>query len=352
MRSQRGLGLVELMVGMFISVLIVLAAMASLSFYQSSQRTSVSGNSALANAVSGLYLMGNDLRHAGLGLTATKQIACTSLNAFYNGSVRSNGGLLAPVNIVDNNGTNPDSISIMYGDAIDGGAPAMLLSSQASPTSTFSLPLSMSVGLQNGSQALLGIPGSNLPCTLVAVTGIDTSSGTTAVISISSSSLYNAPNPSGAFTNPVTYSNTGYFMNMKQFHWNTWSIVNGTLQVTDNITGQVQTIADNVVQMHAEYGVTNGSNPGIAQWVRATGTWTPLTATTIPQIVAVRLALVTRSTQPEKANAAGVCSTTTIAPSSWTGSPAMNLSSNANWSCYRYKVVRMVFPLKNIVWGT
>jgi len=347
MRKESGVGILELLVGMFVGILVLLSAMGSLSYYQSVQRNSMSGNSALANAVSGLYLIGNDLRLAGLGLTVGGQMACSSLNASYNGTTTSNGGLMAPVSIADNNGVTPDVITVMYGDTIYSGAPATLLTAQASPSGSFSIPLA--AGSQMGTAGLLAVPGSTLPCTLVGVSSVNTS-GSTAVVTLGGAP-YNPANPAGAYSNAVTYSTAGYFLNLNLLHWDTWSIVNNVLQVQDNMTGIVQTIADNVVQMHAEYGVTNGVSPGISQWVRATGTWTPLTSTLIPQIVAVRIAIVSRSTQPQKPNSAGVCNTTTTPPVTWTGSPSMSLASNANWMCYRYRVLRMVFPLKNIVWG-
>ena len=348
MNRERGAGILELLVGMFVSVLIMLVVMGSVSFYQGVQRTSISGNSALASAVSGLYLMGNDVRLAGLGMTVSNQLACSTFNAYYNGVVKSNNGIMAPIQVVDNASIGADTITVMYGDAIYSGAPTSLLASQTTPASTFNVP--MSAGLQTGPLALLTVPASGLPCTLIGVTNVNTA-GNNAIISHDTSSLYNPANPATTFSTPVTYSTSAYFVNINSFHWNTWSLVNNILQVTDNMTGTVETIADNVVQMQAEYGVTNGVTTGIAQWVRATGTWATLSATTISQIRAVRIAIVSRSTQPEKSKVAGVCNTTTTAPTSWSGSPALDLSSNSNWRCYRYRVVRMVFPLKNIVWG-
>ena len=52
--------------------------------------------------------------------------------------------------------------------------------------------------------------------------------------------------------------------------------------------------------------------------------------------------------------ATGVCNTTATAPT-WAGSregtsPAINLTADANWQCYRYKTFETVVPLRNMLW--
>lgn len=350
--TQTGAGLVELMVGMFISLLVMIAVMGSVAFYQNSKKSGTSLNSAVAGAMSGLYLLGNDVRFAGLGLTVNGSMACNTLNAYYNGTVVSDGLLLAPL-VINNSGANnvPDNISVMYGSNVSSGAPASLLSNMSAATDP--VRANLSTGNELGLLALLAIPGSTSPCTLIEVTNVDTT-GTSALISHDANgSLYNPPNPGGVFTQAPLYSTAAYILNTGTFRWITWRINNNRLQAVDNITGTVEEVADNIVQMQAEYGVTNGVNPGITQWVPATGAWANLNANTIPRIRAVRIALVARSTHRERnVDNNGVCTTTTQAPISWPGSPAVDLSALPNWQCYRYSVLRMVFPLKNVVWGT
>jgi type IV pilus assembly protein PilW len=60
---------------------------------------------------------------------------------------------------------------------------------------------------------------------------------------------------------------------------------------------------------------------------------------------AARLVVVARSAQLEKDNV------TTVAPT-WagTGTTPINLSNDANWQRYRYKVFETVAPLRNMAW--
>lgn len=69
--------------------------------------------------------------------------------------------------------------------------------------------------------------------------------------------------------------------------------------------------------------------------------------------VAMQLAIVARSSQPEKPPASGICNTTT-GPLSWMGG-ALDLSgmvglTGDDWKCYRYKVFEVTVPLRNVLW--
>ena len=69
--------------------------------------------------------------------------------------------------------------------------------------------------------------------------------------------------------------------------------------------------------------------------------------------VAMQLAVVARSSQPEKPNPAGQCDTTTVSPS-WIGG-IVDLTGNVglpgdDWKCYRYKVFEVTVPLRNVLW--
>ena len=78
----------------------------------------------------------------------------------------------------------------------------------------------------------------------------------------------------------------------------------------------------------------------------------PANAAAWNAVLTVRIGLVARSAQPEKpAGGATACNTTTVAPT-WSGSATapFNLTANANWQCYRYKVFETVIPVKNILW--
>ncbi len=108
-------------------------------------------------------------------------------------------------------------------------------------------------------------------------------------------------------------------------------------------------LVDGVAQLKAQYG-TDADLDGIvsnSEWV----TTAPLNPM---RVLAIRLALVARSAQPEKAIPGIGCNTTTASPV-WIGG-VIDLSGNAGlalgdqWQCYRYKTFEVTVPLRNLIW--
>jgi|GEM_PF-2160101 len=346
--QQIGLGLTDIMVGLFISSLILLAVYSSMMFFDAARRTAVSGNSAFANAISGLYLIGYDVRNAGLGVTANRSIYCGQFNIYYNGLVKANNTLISPVAIEE--GTlNPDKITVLYADSIYSGAPAKIISDMNSPNAPVVVNQSAKDFVKG--QVLLAGPNPNQPCTLIAATGVDDNTNSAAILH-ASSSPYNPVNPSNVFSEPQAYQNGGYAINVQRMHWLTWQVNNGVLEVVDRLTGISQPIADNIIELQAQYGVAAPNAPTIEKWVNASDEWQALDRSEMARIRAIRVAVIARSPQKEKPSVAGAaCDTTTIAPLPWPGGDRVDITENPDWRCYRYLVLKTVFPLNNIIWG-
>jgi type IV pilus assembly protein PilW len=346
--QQNGLGLTDIMIGLFISSLVLLAVYTSMIFFDAAKRTAVSGNSAFANAISGLYLIGYDLRNAGLGLMANRSVYCGVFNIYYNGVVKANNTLIPPVAIEDG-GNRPDKITILYGDSIYGGAPAKIISNMASPSAPVVVNASAKNFVQN--EILLASSDMGQPCTLIAATGMNDNTNSAEFLH-GSSSPYNPLNPQGVFSNPQAYQNGGYVINVHHLYWVTWQVNNGVLEVVDRITGIAQTVADNIIELQAQYGIAEPNSSTIDQWVNASGDWQTLNSSEIARIRAVRVAVIARSPQKEKPGVSGaVCDTTTEPPLPWTDGQRVDISTDPDWRCYRYLVLKTVFPLNNIIWG-
>jgi type IV pilus assembly protein PilW len=120
------------------------------------------------------------------------------------------------------------------------------------------------------------------------------------------------------------------------------------------------TLADNIVLLKAQYGkddgVANGTvtnatyvaDDGAVDGYSNTMPVTP-TATDLARILTVRMAVVARSAQTEKPSVeGGACDTTTAAPT-WSGG-TLDLSTDVNWKCYRYRVFETTVPMRNLLW--
>jgi type IV pilus assembly protein PilW len=358
-----GFSLVDIMVGLFIGALILLAVYGSMIFFDATKRSAVSGNSAFANAINGLYMIGYDIKNAGLGLRINQSIYCSQFNIYYQNSVKANNRFISPIMILEGGG-NPDQISVMYSDSIYSAAASKFLSNM----STYSSPIQVNNSVKSllGNQILLASNNTNQPCTLMGVTDLVDNGGLSTAVSHDSSSPFNPADQATVFTNPITYTSDGYIIPIQSLHWLTWRVQNGVLQVVDELTGQIQAIADNIIELQAQYGISNTGSSTIAQWVNAGCTssagcvsncqanceWQNLDNAHVQRIRAIRVAVIARSPQKEKPHiAGGACDATTQAPLPWTGAARVDITEDPDWRCYRYVVLKTVYMLNNLVWG-
>jgi type IV pilus assembly protein PilW len=237
-------------------------------------------------------------------------------------------------------------------------------------------------------------------CLMFQVTDITPSTG---VLTVATTSPYNKP---GGFNGATHYnttigkggvSSTSQLFNLGQVNIVTYHIVGSNLVAdstkfggipdgndppTNNATNSVTSLplAPNIVNMQVQYGVDTGrpngacpsANPPpqavdsdaiVDSWVDPTGaTWGNDGAAKpslfdLRRIRAVRIGLVARSAVMEKGCDIGNAATlvTSAAPIiHWDAGPNMtpDLSGDANWQCYRYKVYQVTVPMRNTIWSS
>lgn len=356
---QSGMSLVELMVGLMVGLLVVIAASGSLSFFESQRTTSLSGNGAMNSGVMAGYLLQRDLRNAGVGLMNTTQLACNMLNVYYNGAMRWDKEPVAPVRIVDVAG-GPDSVTVFFADSVLGSAPAQLTRGLVAAGDP--VRVNSASGLQQGDVVLLAGLSAADPCTVAQLSAITPVGGTSTEVDLAHASgasyPWNPGNPATVFATAPLYPaggaviKTGSGLTGLGLTWRRYSVSGGALNATDLVSGNSIQVATNVLSLQAQYGVTNGITNEIGRWVDATNEWVTPTPDLITRIRAVRFAVVMRSPKKELArDSGGACSTTTAPLLLWPGAAAMDLSTDPNWQCYRYQVYASIAPLKNVVWS-
>jgi type IV pilus assembly protein PilW len=345
---EQGMSLVELMVGILVGLLVVMAASGSLAFFEAQRTTSLTGNAASNSGMMGGYLLQRDLRNAGLGLLNAAQLACTRINLYYNGVTRADGVAVAPVQIVDG-GAGSDTISIFFADSVLGSAPMRLTRGLTSAGEN--LHVSSISGVQVGDVVLIAGNGASDPCSVAQVSGVV--AGATDVDLTRTASTWNPANPAAAFATAPLYSAGGVVMRTgNNITWRNYSAAGGALTATDQITNASVQVATNVLTLQAQYGVTDGISNIVRRWVDATNEWANPTSDLITRIRAVRFSVVVRSARKELLkDAGGNCSTTTAPPSAWPDVAPLDLSADPDWQCYRYQVYASIVPLKNVVWS-
>ena len=355
--TEAGFSLVEIMVALAIGLLTTLVIMQVFSVFEGQKRTSTGTADAQTNGSIALYTMGRDLQMAGYGLlpVTDSPIECTPAPTIdagaYNQPVTTTGARinldLSPVIITDGGALAgaSDSISIAYGTNTMGGVPT-LISAMVGNTAT----VDNNLGCRVCDIALIT---NGAICTATTVVG-PTAPATTCP---------NAAFPAFSTTTTLVLQDVvGVAAGANLACLGTWNRIVYRTNNSNLETNNLPTIAG-IVNIQAQYGISAAANSNvITQWVDATAAtgWNAPTTANRNRIKAVRVAVVARNGLLERDIVSTACSsTTTAAPTgvcAWEGSalspaPTIDLSNDANWANYRYRVFETIIPLRNMIWA-
>lgn len=347
-KSQLGLSLVELMVGLVIGLVTTLVIMQIFSTFEGQKRSTMGSADAQTNGSVALFSIQRDLQMAGFGLPVfNKQNPPLKCNPTVTVDHDDNAATPAidmfPISITDGGGGLSDTIRIRYSE--DGA--------------------NSKAGVAIGIDSLLGsnaIVENNLGCN--GTDHVDSNTGVGDVVMISSGATCNMTrvNNTNAYlaANPkhIPLASTTGVVNGASIScmgaWNqfTYTVVNNQLQ--RNVASQVNAVplVSDIVNIQAQYGIADTATSNkVTSWVSATAPWDAPTIDQRNRIRAVRVAVVARNGQLEKTNV------TAAAPIAWAdvnGSPApsIDLSADADWQRYRYRVYETIIPLRNMIWSS
>lgn len=350
-RGERGMSLVSVMVGAIIGGIVVASTFASLAFFQMQRRQGVGSDTALQGGMAALLELQRAVKAAGSFTMASGRPMCASINIYNQGSgVLANGRPISAIAITDG-GVSSDTLTLTNATSMFAGTPARVIAAMSSANS--SLKLGNAIGLAVGDVAVVGAPGTTLPCTLLQISGLSASGAFVDLLHDAGvSAPWNPVDAAAVFTNAPSYPEGALVWRVGQLNWLTYRVVGNRLQATDELAGRVDVIADQVVAMKAWYGTNDGTNKSIEQWVPATGAWTAPSATQVASLRAARIGLIVRVAAPAPP-ANGTCNATATAlVALWPSGPTFDLSSlGSDWACYTYRTSNMVAPLRNVIYG-
>lgn len=337
LKRQQGFSLVSTLVGLTIGLIVAATALGTASFMEAAKRTSMGSNSALMNSAMALFRIESETKQAGLGLMYQNNFACPRMNVSYGTAVRLDGAPLYPASIV-NGGNASDTLSIAYLNSLTGATFAQLMLPMDSSSSV--LKLSNAPDVKVGGVVLLQDITPSNPCTLVGVSAL---TPTDFGINVGhTGGMLNA----GQFTTPVLYTEKSRAAASTSFVWSTFQVRNNTLEEVNRLTGTSTVIADGVVGFKAQYGITDGSNPGVASWVPATGTYAAPTPADMLRVRAVRIGVVARAQEQDTG-----CATRSGVFTLWPDGPSVDVTNEPRWNCYKYRTFSLVVPLVNVAIG-
>jgi len=195
-----------------------------------------------------------------------------------------------------------------------------------------------------------GSPDATKPCVVRTVTAVTDATDTSSqMLAFASSGTYNG----GAFTNTPAFSadpGKDRIALIGDLHWSRYSVSSGKLILERPLDGTSATLMRNVVAFKVQYGIT-GTGAGdttLAGWQEATGTdFAAISGATVERVRALRIGLVTRSPQREKADSSGNCTASTAKPTLFGSTVEPDVT---DWQCWRFRSAVVVVPLRNFVW--
>jgi type IV pilus assembly protein PilW len=345
-RTVSGFSLVEIMVAMVIGLIGILVIFQVFAVSEGYRRTTTSGGDAQQNGAVAMYILEHEMRQAGWGFNSSNAIGCNvhPYDASQGGALTQYP--LVPVRITQGAANASDTVEVNYGSQASVVAPTNIFQNMVASTDAYV------VGNRYGFAVadVFIVVESGKDCTLAQVTGLPAAPLTTTVNHSAASpvSRYNDPAGSG-----ILYTVNGFIFNLGSAPaHNIYSVSNSNLVLVAALnSATAQTVADNVVQMKAQYGKDDGGGGGTPGdgIVDTYDNVTPTTAAQWSQVLAVRIGIVARAATPEKPSGTGGCDTTTVAPT-WVGG-TFNLTADANWQCYRYKIFQNTIPVRNMLWS-
>lgn len=413
--SERGFSLVELMVAMLIGLIGTIIIFQVFEVSEGIKRTTTSGGDAQQNGAISLYVIEYDLRNAGMGFNDTAYAGCNVLAYDSKRAVPNFTLSLVPVFITPGTVTVPDQITVFYGSKPQIANPTMLSTNMAlGGNGADPVVVSNPYGFHPGDLLVLLQPNSGLNCTLIEATSVTNTNIVAHVDALNTyqtlppvqtqTARFNQPGGAGVVYGGVGSGNVTRIFNLGNLFEpagnpnrpvnNTYAIgANNALTVTAAFVDKLapsspltSAVADNIVQLRAEYGVDDGvagAGNGVVTITNGAGNtagdglidrWVPpatfnaLLPPPWQSVIAVRLAVVARSALPEKPSGRDgtKCDTTTdgteaipgpdmrpkwasgVIDVSASGDP--NPASPTYWKCYRYRVFETTVPLRNWIW--
>lgn len=342
--SLTGFTLIELMVGLAIGMLATVIIIQVMSVFEAQRRTTSGSADAQTNGGIALHTIGRDVQMAGYplfpGPDSAMECAAATLTFGATGITS-----VSPVTITHGAAAAGDAITIRYGSSSMGGTPVQI-SAVDVPTKTVTVGTNLGCNVND-----ITLISNGPTCAMSSVTAV--SAAGVAPVTIT---LENATAAAGKANLAClgVWSEITYAVNPATGNLDRTIAVNGAAPATTpSVVG--------VASIQAQYGIsaTAGSNQ-VTQWVNATGTWAAPTVDDRKRIKSVRIAVVARNDKLEMAAVTTACSSVnSAAPTglcAWEGdatspAPAIDLSADANWARYRYRVFETIIPVRNVIWA-
>ena len=388
-RQQRGYSLIELMIATSLAVITGMVTLQVAANFQARRVITSGNNEAVVSVAVGLSSIERELRMAGAGLIGSSGLQCKNgVNIAYKNVTVRNGEPLQLVAIVDG-GTGPDTVQYIRSDASqksNTGGPLYIIDTMGSPDAA--LHVERDDGLITGDLYLAGSADGNKLCTLYQMSDPPLVYDTVVKLLHSPGNAYGYnPDTTAVFTDPMSYDTSDQVINLGPQPILAFSIAckNGPV-VQGNFSpgggggssagtadkaasncdlvryapieespaiGTGRSVASQIIDLQAQYGIAPTGSQSITEWVDATGaTWIKPSNDDFKRVKAIRIALVAR----------GEYDAALVSPEKlvlWKDPPTGQVLTESKLEKtlsteerhYRYQVLSTVVPLVNVIRG-
>jgi type IV pilus assembly protein PilW len=292
-------------------------------------------------------------------------LCAAGVNIAYGGAAVSDGAPQMPLRIIDG-GAGPDTIEVIRSDSDFGAAPTRLIQAMASPTAT--MGVDSMAGLTDGDLVMVGASDGSKICTMMQLSQAPTANGSGWILThASGGSNYNPADPTAVFSNAISYDVRDKVVNLGRFGIRRYGVIcsDGAAPAATNICdlgsydalatpapalADIASIAPQVIELQAQYGVAPAGSQVVDSWVDATGpTWAAPTVINQRRIKAVRIAIIARGARQGAAVSSDklrLWEEDTVMDT-----PAVDRALTADEQRFRYQVLNVVVPLVNVIWA-
>lgn len=359
--SQKGFSLIELMIGLVIGLIATLVITNVFSKFEQQKRVTTGGADAQTNGSIALYTMRREIENAGYGLPVFNQditpLRCP-INVTYDHDV--NGATpeigLSPV-VINDGGAGSDNVVVRYGSTMKSGA-SVEVQSVPDPTPTLQVPTALGCTKNDTALIIQEISTTTLRCAMGRVSEVATAPTQRIKLTNISASGTAVPVAAGFKVACMgAWNETNFRLTNNQLMRTGATVAPANPDETALPDATAFPVVTDIVSIQAQYGVSQiDTSNMVMQWVDATGIWSAgaMTVANRNRIKAIRVAVVARNSLQERIPVSQSCDGAAAGLARvciWNETTNVNLSADANWQNYRYKVYETVIPLRNVLWN-
>jgi type IV pilus assembly protein PilW len=338
---QRGISLIEMMVGVVIGLLAVLVIYQTFAVAEGVKRQTISAGDAQKTGMIANYLLSTEIGNGGSGITLNQNDLATCTDT---GDVKTT---MRPFSVLITAGADdstPDSIVVNYSTSRSVVTPSQFMA-KTDPGGTSSVIQSPTGFKKNDMMIAITGSGECERLTISNVAGPDANGNVTLT--------HNAT--VAEFLPTMQVINIGPADRTQRV---LYDVASGVLRSTDLVTaGAVaQPLASSIMNLKLQYGIDNDGDGDVDEWTPPTGLYAPasvlaFTGPNLRRIKAVRMGVIVRSDEFDRDAPAfdwTLFECTAEEAKNYTCPDAITGTLPAN---YRYRVYETIVPLRNPMWS-